>query len=122
MWPVPRDPWDPAAEAAELGCGKDGFPMEVLYPHCAGLDVHKRSVVACVGHTDGRGHATFTLRTFGSTTPELLELQAWLQHERVTHVAMEATGSYWKPVYNPIGSQLYHLGGESGTYKECAGP
>lgn len=74
--------------------------MEVLYPHCAGLDVHKRSVVACVGHTDGRGHATFTLRTFGSTTPELLELQAWLQHERVTHVAMEATGSYWKPVYN----------------------
>jgi len=74
--------------------------MEVLYPHCAGLDVHKRTVVACVCHTDGRGHATFTPRTFGTTTPELLDLQAWLQAEHVTHVAMEATGSYWKPVYN----------------------
>ncbi len=74
--------------------------MEVLYAHCTGIDVHKRSVVACVCHTDGRGHATFTLRTFGTTTPELLTLQAWLQAEHVTHVAMEATGSYWKPVYN----------------------
>lgn len=74
--------------------------MEVLYPHCAGLDVHKRTVVACVAHTDGRGHATLTTQTWGTTTPDLLALQAWLVTAHVTHVAMEATGSYWKPVYN----------------------
>jgi transposase len=74
--------------------------MEVLYPHCAGLDVHKRTVVACIAHTDGRGHATWTTQTWGTTTPDLLALQAWLVTEHVTHVAMEATGSYWKPVYN----------------------
>ena len=74
--------------------------MEVLYPHCAGLDVHKRTVVACIAHTDGRGHATLTTQTFGTATPDLLTLQAWLVAEHVTHVAMEATGSYWKPVYN----------------------
>lgn len=74
--------------------------MQVLYPHCAGLDVHKRTVVASVCHTDHRGHATFTMQTFGTTTPDLLALQAWLTEHRVTHVAMEATGSYWKPVYN----------------------
>ncbi|MDA8205666.1 MAG: hypothetical protein M0Z36_06325 [Thermaerobacter sp.] len=84
--------------------------------------MHKRNVVAGVCDTNGRGHANFTTRTFETTTPDLLALQAWLQTRHVTHVAMEATGSYWKPVYNPIGSQLYHLGGESGTYKECAGP
>lgn len=48
--------------------------MEVLYPHGAGLDVHKRNVVACVCHTDRRGHATFTPRIFGTTTPDLLDL------------------------------------------------
>ncbi len=74
--------------------------MQVLYPHCVGLDVHKRNVVACVCDTDGRGHANFTTRTFETTTPDLLALQAWLQTRHVTHVAMEATGSYWKPVYN----------------------
>lgn len=74
MWPVPREPWDPAAVAADPGC-EDVFGMEVLYPHGAGLDVHKRSVVTCVGHTDRRGHATFHTRTFGTTTPELLDLQ-----------------------------------------------
>ena len=74
--------------------------MEVLYPHCAGLDVHKRTVVACIAHTDGRGHVTWTTQTWGTTTPDLLALQAWLVTAHVTHVAMEATGAYWKPVYN----------------------
>lgn len=80
--------------------------MEVLYPRCAGLDVHKRTVVASVCHTDRRGHATFTQQTFGTTTPELLALQAWLTEHGVTHVAMEATGSYWKPVYNLLESSF----------------
>lgn len=65
--------------------------MQVLYPRCAGLDVPKRTDVASVCVTDARGHATFTMQTFGTTTPELLALQAWLTEHRVTHVAMEAT-------------------------------
>ena len=74
--------------------------MEVLYPHCAGLDVHKKTVVACVTHTDGRGRGQNVLRTFATDTPALLALVDWLTQEGVTHAAMEATGSYWKPVYN----------------------
>ena len=80
--------------------------MEVLYPDCAGLDVHKRTVVASACHTTPRGHATFTQQTFGTTTPELLALQTWLTEHHVTHVAMEATGSYWKPVYNVLESSF----------------
>ena len=74
--------------------------MDVLYPHCAGLDVHKKTVMACICHTADSGRATLMVRTFETTTPALLALQAWLVAEQVTHVAMEATGSYWKPVYN----------------------
>jgi len=82
-------------DAERKGCG-----MEVLYPHCAGLDVHKKTVVACVTHTDGRGRGRNVLRTFSTETPTLLELVDWLTQEGITHIAMEATGSYWKPVYN----------------------
>ena len=57
-------------------------------------------------HTDHRGHATSTVRTFDATTPALLSLQAWLIQAGVTHVAMEATGSYWKPVYNLLESSF----------------
>ncbi|PSR32203.1 MAG: hypothetical protein C7B46_15420 [Sulfobacillus benefaciens] len=80
--------------------------MEVLYPRCAGLDVHKKTVVACVCHTDGRGRVTLTVRTWETTTPALLALHAWLAQEGITHVAMESTGSYWKPVYNLLESSF----------------
>ena len=70
--------------------------MEVLYSHCAGLDVHKETVVACVRHMEG--HVRTTVKTFSSTTRGLLDLSAWLSEEGVTHVAMETTGIYWKPV------------------------
>jgi transposase len=69
--------------------------MEIQHEDCAGLDVHKRSVVACV--LAGREKQT---RSFGTTTPELLQMRDWLAGFGVTHVAMESTGSYWKPVYN----------------------
>lgn len=69
--------------------------MEIQHEDCAGLDVHKRSVVACV--LAGREKQT---RSFGTTTPELLQLRDWLAGFGVTHVAMESTGSFWKPVYN----------------------
>jgi transposase len=95
--------------------------MEVLYPHCAGLDVHKRSVVACVCHTDRRGHATFTTQTFETTTPALLTLQTWLTEHHVTHVAMEATGSYWKPVYNLLEGRFTTLVVNPAHMKNVAG-
>jgi transposase len=73
--------------------------MEVLYPHCAGLDVHKETVVACVRHmVDGK--VTHTVRTFKTTTGELMVLSEWLSTEGATQVVMEATGVYWKPVWN----------------------
>ncbi len=69
--------------------------MNVVYARCAGLDVHKKTVVACVVTPEGR-----EVRTFGTRTRGLRELAAWLEERQVTHVAMESTGVYWKPVYN----------------------
>jgi transposase len=73
--------------------------MEVLHPHCAGLDVHKDSVVACVRHM-ADGAVKREVRTFRTTTSELLNLSEWVASEGCTHVAMEATGIYWKPVWH----------------------
>jgi transposase len=80
--------------------------MEVIYPRCAGLDVHKKTVVACVMHTKKNGRKKQETRTFGTTTGELLQLLAWLQEWECTHVAMESTGVYWKPVYNILEDHL----------------
>jgi len=73
--------------------------MEVVYPRCCGLDVHKETVVACVMVREG-GKVQKETRTFRSVTPDLLVLHDWLLAHRVTHVAMESTGVYWKPVFN----------------------
>jgi transposase len=75
--------------------------MEVLHPHCTGLDVHKDTVVACVRHM-ANGAARREVRTFKTTTKELLALSDWLASEGCTHVAMEATGVYWKPVWHVL--------------------
>lgn len=74
--------------------------MDILYPCCAGLDVHKKTVVACVRHVDGKGKARQETRTFATLTSELLSLADWLTAEGVSHVAMESTGVYWKPIWN----------------------
>jgi len=74
--------------------------MQVVYPRCAGLDVHKKSVVVCVRLVSVDGMLTTHLRTFATTTAELLNLVAWLISLEVTHVAMESTGEFWKPIYN----------------------
>jgi transposase len=71
--------------------------MEVLHPRCAGLDVHKDTVVAC-GRIVSGGQVRQEVRRFGTTTKELLALSDWLTELECTHVAMEATGIYWKPV------------------------
>lgn len=75
--------------------------MEVLHPKCAGLDVHKDTVVACARDAAG-GHAANRVRTFGTTTSQLLALADWLAEQGCTHVAMEATGVYWKPVWHVL--------------------
>lgn len=74
--------------------------MDVVYARCAGLDVHKKTVVACRVVPDARGRPQKEIRTFGTMTGELLQLSDWLTEGGVTHVAMESTGGYWKPVYN----------------------
>jgi transposase len=71
--------------------------MEILYPRCAGLDIHRDSIVACVRLADSRIERH--VESFGTTTTELERLSAWLSSYQVTHVAMEATGVYWKPVW-----------------------
>ena len=75
--------------------------MEVMYPRCAGLDVHKETVVACVRIVEG-GEVSRSVRTFATTTASLIELGAWLEVNGCTHVAMEATGVYWKPVWQVL--------------------
>ncbi len=73
--------------------------MEVLYPRCAGLDVHKDTVVACARLVTERG-VTQEVETFGTTTRGLLALADWLTARGCAHAAMEATGVYWKPVWH----------------------
>ena len=73
--------------------------MEVLYPRCAGLDVHQANVVACVRIAED-AKATHEVRTFETTTKGLLALADWLSSCGCTHVAMESTGVYWKPVWH----------------------
>lgn len=79
--------------------------MEVLYARCAGLDVHAKTVVACVRVTAG-GTVTYFHRTVATTTRELLDLAEWLAGYEVTHVALEATGVYWKPVWHVLEDQF----------------
>ena len=75
--------------------------MEVLYPRCCGIDVHKASLVACVRVQEGRRKET-AVQSFGTTTAEILRLSAWLSEHACTHVAMESTGVYWQPVFNVL--------------------
>jgi transposase len=78
--------------------------MEVLYRCCCGLDVHKKSITACVLWAEGKKRKE--KRRFGTFTEELLKLVEWLRECGVTHVAMESTGVYWKPVWNILEGQF----------------
>ena len=82
--------------------------MEVLYTHCAGLDVHKDTVVACVRHM-ANGEVRREARIFKTTTKDLLGLSDWLADEGITHIAMEATGVYWKPVWHVLSDGEFTL-------------
>lgn len=74
--------------------------MQIVYERCAGLDVHKKTVVACRITPSANRAWQVEIRTFGTMTVELLQMADWLQAGGVTHVAMESTGVYWKPVFN----------------------
>jgi transposase len=78
--------------------------MERVYARCCGLDVHSKTVVACLRTPGERRQRQKDVRTFGTTTPELLRLADWLLEAGCTHVAMESTGVYWKPVFNILES------------------
>lgn len=90
--------------------------MDILYSRCAGLDVHKESVFACRIYPNSEGAVVREVRKFGTFTGELMQLSDWLRAAQVTHVAMESTGEYWKPIYNVLEGQFelvvanaYHL-------------
>lgn len=74
--------------------------MEVIYQRCCGLDLHKRTVVACVIVSGPNGVPKKEIKTFGTMTDDLLRLSDWLTTNGVSHVAMESTGVYWKSVWN----------------------
>lgn len=76
--------------------------MEIIIRRCCGLDVHKKVIQACVRLVDEQGELHELSREFGSTTRELLILSDWLRELQVTHVAMESTGVYWKPVWHVL--------------------
>ena len=74
--------------------------MQVIYPRSCGLDIHKKFVVACLLITDPDGTVQKETRTFSTMTQDLLALSDWLRDAGCTHIAMESTSSYWRPVYN----------------------
>lgn len=76
--------------------------MQIVYARCAGLDVHKKTVVACRTKSEGPGPSQREVKTFGTMTRDLLALSDWLQEWGCTHVALESTGDYWKPIFNVL--------------------
>jgi transposase len=80
--------------------------LETLIRRCAGLDVHKASVVACVRMIDENGELLLVTQSFGTTTGDILKLNDWLMSYGVTVVGMESTGVYWKPVYTLLETEF----------------
>lgn len=80
--------------------------MDVIYTSCAGLDVHKKTVVACCITLGPKNEKLIEHRTFGTMTGDLLVLSDWLTSKQITHVALESTGEFWKPVYNILEGQF----------------
>ncbi len=83
--------------------------MKPLYERCAGLDVHKQTVVACLLTPGLNGSRQHEIRTFGTMTADLQALADWLAAAGCTHVAMESTGVYWKPVFNLLENRFTTL-------------
>jgi transposase len=95
--------------------------MDILHPCCAGLDVHKDSVYACIRRLGPGGKTSETIQVFGTMTPDLLALADWLAEAGATHVAMESTGVYWKPVYYLLDGRFELLLANAQQLKRVAG-
>jgi transposase len=95
--------------------------MEVKYERCCGIDVHKKSVVACAIIPGPDGQVIKTHRSFGTMSEDLAEMATWLHEQGITTVAMEATGGYWKPVYNLLEGQFEILVVNAEHIKKLAG-
>lgn len=80
--------------------------MEVVYERCCGVDVHKKTAVACMIVPGPQGRPVREVRTFGTMTDDVLELGDWLAEQSVSHVAIESTGSYWKPLWNLLADRV----------------
>ena len=74
--------------------------VEIVYPTCCGIDVHKNFLVACIARTDERGHTTHLMKRFSTNTGDLRRLADWLATHNCKDVCMESTGKYWIPVFN----------------------
>ena len=97
--------------------------MEIVHRCCCGLDVHKKMIVACVIVLDAAGQRQKETRVFGSMTQDILALADWLTGAGCTHVAMESTGVYWKPIFNLLEGQFeVILPGECSTPQSGAWP
>ena len=95
--------------------------MEVVYTHCAGLDVHKKTIVACRLVPGSDGALVRETRTFGTLAADLAQLADWLVEAGVTHVAMESTGIYWVPVWNALEERLELVLANAATIKAVPG-
>jgi transposase len=95
--------------------------METIIERCCGLDVHQSTVVACVLTGDAQGKVKKEIRTFSTFTRGLLELRDWLRERGVTHVGMESTGVYWKPVYAVLEGEFELIVGNAQHIKNVPG-
>ena len=95
--------------------------MEVVHKRCCGVDIHKRTVVACLVTPGKRGQPQREVRSFSTMTRGLLELGDWLGEAGCTHVAMESTGSFWKPIHNLLEDSSTFLLVNSQHLKAVAG-
>ncbi len=74
--------------------------MELIYHRCCGIDIHQKLIVACLSTETAKGQRHKEIRTFRTVSSELFQLLDWLKAAECSHVAMESTGVYWKPIYN----------------------
>lgn len=96
--------------------------MRVVYERCCGLDIYKKTVVACVLITLETGEVQRSVRTFLTMTAGLLALADWLESLQVTVVAMESTGVYWRPVFNFSGRGSHDHSGQCSAHEGSSRP
>jgi transposase len=81
--------------------------MDIMISRCCGIDVHKSTLTACLLITSPDSKTSKTIKTFSTMTADLLALKDWLESNECTHVAIESTGVYWKPVFNILEGSLH---------------